>query len=127
MEKDPSYFDEQLHRKKLADFRLGLDDQLSELERGRINRESKQALFTYMVAEIYDLYEWLVTQTVMGQMMDAKSRQVHKHLCLQITALELSLAHKEGEFDQQSKQNKTLLGLLLDLKPEQLKKEGTPS
>lgn len=127
MEKDPSDFDEQLHRGKLKDFRLGLDDQLSLLERGLIERDSKQALFTYMVAEVYEPYEDLVTQTVMGTMMDAKARQLNKHFCLKIRALELKLAEVEGQLKEKSKQSDIFFELLFERKSDQLQKGKTSS
>ena len=116
MNKDQTFFDEQLHRGALSDFRFGLDDQLNELERGRIIRGSKQALWAIRLAEIHDLYDGLVTQTVLGQMMEAQANQLLKKCRLQIIALERNLARVEGELEQQRKQNDKLLELLLTQK-----------
>lgn len=116
MNNDLSDFDEQLHRGALSDLRLGLDDKLSQLERGRIIRGSKQALWASRLAEIHELYDCLVYQTVMGQMMDAQSRQILKKCRLQIIALERFLDGVVGELEQQRKQNDMLLELLLTQK-----------
>ena len=116
MNNDLSDFDEQLHRDALSDLRLGLDDKLSQLERGRIIRGSKQALWAIRLAEIYELYDLLVRQTVMGQIMDSQSRQLLKKCWLQISALERNLTRVVGELEQQRKQNDMLLELLLTQK-----------
>lgn len=113
MNNNLSDFDEQLHRGALSDLRLELDEKLSQLERGRIIRGSKQALWASRLAEIHELYDGLVSQTVLGQMMDAQARQLLKKCWLQITALERNLARVEGELKQQCKQNDRLLELLL--------------
>ena len=116
MHKDQSSFNEQLHRGALSDLRFGLDDHLNELERGRIIRGSKQALWAIRLAEIHDLYDGLVTQIVLGQMMEAQANHLLKKCRLQITALERNLARVEGELEQQRKQNDKLLELLLTQK-----------
>jgi len=116
MTSDLSDFGEQFHRNALSDLRLGLDDKLSQLERGRIIRGSKQALWAIRLAEIHELYDGLVTQTVMGQMMDAQSRQLLRKCWLQISALERNFARVVGELEQQRKQNDMLLELLLTQK-----------
>ncbi|WP_157530352.1 hypothetical protein [Hymenobacter norwichensis] len=87
MDTNTSCFDEQAHRAELADLRLWLDEEFFNLDLGRIPQDSKRVRLLKLLARAYDLYNGLVTQTIMEEMIDALARQENKRLRTEIGLL----------------------------------------